>query len=136
MQVTQIFQECRRRGLQMVPQGDKLLVSPRSLITDELRAAIRANKPDILAALAHEDATEYVAERSAICALDGLPPAHLSPVFEYHLADAPHARLIMLGYHGETLDEARASLFDRFGSKVLSIEPYIWPSRPPCGGLH
>ncbi len=131
MSAAAILRECHQRGIRLFPQPDsKLLVQPASKLTDELRQAIRANKPGILAALAHEDAAEYVAERTAICAADRLPPAHLRPVFKYCLSDDPRTQLIMLGYAGETLDEARASLYDRFGDRVLSVGVYQWPPQP------
>lgn len=38
-------------GLTVTAGGDRLLVHPRHLLTDDLRALIRDNKPDILAAL-------------------------------------------------------------------------------------
>lgn len=111
------------------------MAKPAEKLTPDLTAAIRDHKPDILAALANEDAAEYVAERSAICEADGLPPAHLRPVFEYCLADYPGHPLIMLGRVGQTLVEARASLRDRLGaSRVLSVEFYQWPPKP--GVLH
>lgn len=40
-----------RAGLTVEGAGDKLLVQPRHLLTDELREMIRAHKPDILGAL-------------------------------------------------------------------------------------
>ncbi|MHB8403976.1 MAG: TubC N-terminal docking domain-related protein [Gammaproteobacteria bacterium] len=131
MNAPQLIRECRQRGIALSPNGDKLHVVPASKVTPELKEALIQHKPGILAVLAHEDATEYAAERSAICAADDLPPAHLRPIFEYCLADDPHVRLIMLGYHGETLDEARASLFDRFGfARVVGVQVYVWPSPP------
>jgi uncharacterized membrane protein len=39
----------RELGLTITADGDALIVQPRKLLTDELRAAIRANKPAILA---------------------------------------------------------------------------------------
>jgi uncharacterized membrane protein len=38
-------------GIRLRAQGEKLLAEPREALTDELRAAIRANKPALLAAL-------------------------------------------------------------------------------------
>jgi len=115
MNAPQLIQVCERRGIRLYQNGDNLRVGPASKITPALKAALLAHKPEILRLL---------------------PIRQTRLVFEYRLAYDPHARLIMLCYHGETLDEARVSLFDRFGSKVLSIEPYVWPPRPPCGGLH
>ena len=38
-------------GVRLSREGDTLLASPRSALTDELRALIRAHKPELLAAL-------------------------------------------------------------------------------------
>lgn len=42
----------RCRGMTVTAEDETLVVRPRELLTDELRAAIRANKPTILAELA------------------------------------------------------------------------------------
>jgi hypothetical protein len=39
------------RGLHVITRGDRLVVSPKDRIDDELRAFIRARKPEIMAAL-------------------------------------------------------------------------------------
>lgn len=44
----------RSAGLRLTAQGDTLLVEPRSALTDELRALIKAHKTEILEALAAE----------------------------------------------------------------------------------
>jgi len=133
MSAATILRECHQRGIKLFPQSDsKLIVQPASKLTDELRQAIRANKQAIMAALAQEDAAEYVAERSAICEADGLPPAHLRPVYEYRLAADPGQPLIMLGIIGQTLEQATESLRDRFGAaKVVGVTVYQWPPVPP-----
>jgi hypothetical protein len=122
-----IVEYCRQNGIQLSQRADKLVVRPAAKLTPDLSIAIRAHKLDLLAALAQEDAQEYIGERVAICAADGLPPAHLRPVFEYVLADDPRTRLIMLGIIGQTLAEATSSLQDRFGAeRVVSVRTYRW----------
>jgi len=134
--VHEIIQRCQQHGVWLSINGDKLHVVPATKLTPELKAVLLQYKPDILAALAHEDAAEYVAERTAICAADGLPPTHLRPVFQYFLTADPGQPLIMLGTPGETLEQATESLRDRFGAaKVLDVRLYEWPPRPPCGRL-
>jgi len=44
----------RERGLRITTDGDRLLIEPRSALTDELREAIRAEKPSILRELVAE----------------------------------------------------------------------------------
>jgi len=133
MNTPQLIRDCQQQGIRLFPNGDKLRVvpPPGKPLTPELLTTLKAHKPDILAALAHEDAAEYVSERSAICEANGLRPCSLRPVFEYRLNDDPHARLIMLGIIGQTLEQATESLRDRLGAfRVLSVELYQWPQRP------
>jgi len=112
--IHEIIQRCQCQGIQLSPNGDKLRVIPASKVTPELRAALLQHKPEILRML---------------------PMQQTRQVFEYTLADDPHAKLIILGSIGETLAEARALLFDRFRERLLSVEPYQWPPKPLCGRL-
>ena len=43
------------KGLTLLAEGDKLLVSPSARITDEIRATIRANKAALLEALSQSE---------------------------------------------------------------------------------
>ncbi|HVC37504.1 MAG TPA: hypothetical protein VNF46_03780 [Gammaproteobacteria bacterium] len=124
----ELIQQCQQAGIQLSQHGDKLYVVPAAKLTPELKATLIQRKPDILAYLAHEDAQEYVAERVAIAAADGLPPTHLRPAFIYYLTNDPKQPLTMLGQIGQTLEQARSSLQDRFGfARVASVSDYIWP---------
>lgn len=49
---TTLLADLQHRGLRIRAAGEALIVEPRSALTDELRAAIRANKPAILRELA------------------------------------------------------------------------------------
>lgn len=63
----------RAAGFTLDLVDGKLLVTPASMLTDELRAALRASKPEVLALLAAEreaDAEAY-AERAAMMEFDG-----------------------------------------------------------------
>ncbi len=51
MTVADLLTTLRSRGLTVAADGDALTVRPRELLTDELRAAIRAHKRDLLAEL-------------------------------------------------------------------------------------
>ena len=127
----ELIQRCTRQGIQLTPHGGKLRViaAPGKPLTPELLDTLKAYKPAILAALAHEDAVEYVNERSAICEADDLPPCGIRPVFLYVLTDDPATSLTMLGVIGQTLTQAHESLFDRYGARLLSVADYVYP--PP-----
>jgi hypothetical protein len=51
MTASDLLTTLRRHGLVVAADGDVLTVRPRELLTDDLRAAIRAHKRDLLAEL-------------------------------------------------------------------------------------
>src|SRR5215471_17987673 len=51
MTAADLLTSLRGRGLTLTAHGDALAVRPRALLTDELRAAIRAHKRDLLTEL-------------------------------------------------------------------------------------
>jgi len=51
------------------------------------------------------------------------------PVFTFVLTENPLQPYIMLGIVGQTVAEARASLYDRYGTRLLSVADYVYP--PP-----
>ena len=57
--------ELRARGLMLRAAGDQLLVEPRTLLTGELRAVIRAEKPSILRELGADLCSPSVCSRRA-----------------------------------------------------------------------
>ncbi|MGB9428965.1 MAG: hypothetical protein WCC11_03670 [Gammaproteobacteria bacterium] len=130
MNAPQLIRQCEHLGIRLSINGDLLHVVGADRLTPGLKAELIQHKPAILAVLATENASEYLAERGAICAVDRLPPAHVRPVFSYHLEDYL-APLIVLGTVGETLSEITASLRDRYGGRLLSAAPYQWPPQPP-----
>lgn len=109
-------------GFRLSVNGDKLHVEP--VPSPDMFARLKAAKPQLLAELRREtltdDATEYVAERTAICAADGLPLAMLRPVYRCTLRDNPPFTL--LGRVGETLEQARTELRQQFGSDFVALE--------------
>ncbi len=61
----------RVSGFTIQPDGDALIVSPASRLTDALREAIRQTKPDLMALLWAENLREHFEERAAILECDG-----------------------------------------------------------------
>ena len=120
--------------------GENLTVRPVSRLTDKLRQAIRANKPELLALLRkakphappplsaadHEAIREAISERAAIREIDGgedrataeREAAAGMRVYQYRIADKPDTWLVMLA-PGCDLDDARHSLTLRFGPERL-----------------
>ena len=78
MSARDLLQDMLAAGFELDVADGKLLVTPASMLTDELRAALRACKPEVLALLAAEREADAEAfdERAAIMEFDGgLPRA-------------------------------------------------------------
>jgi len=109
------FHTCRERGIEIKRLvGGLIQAGPKELLTDELRAALRANKTELLALV---------------------PPRHSRPVFEYQISDFP-GRHVMLGIPGETLEQARLILADRYAERLLEVSWYEYPPRTTHGESH
>jgi hypothetical protein len=83
MIATDLLTKLRRRGLTVVADGDVLKVGPRERLTDELRAAIRAHKRDLMAELPryrwrilYPDGTGH-----EMCCLPGMTAAELAACY-------------------------------------------------------
>lgn len=66
-----LLDHLRTLGFTIEPDGDTLIVSPASRLTDALREAIRQAKPDVLALLWADSLREHFEERAAILECDG-----------------------------------------------------------------
>ncbi len=53
MGASDLLERLRTAGVRVSVEGDALIAEPRTALTDDLRAAIRAHKPELLAALTH-----------------------------------------------------------------------------------
>ncbi|RKT47496.1 hypothetical protein [Thiocapsa rosea] len=110
--------------------GENLTVRPVSRLTEQLREAIRANKPELLALLRkanpHAPPPLSDAGHEAIREQEAGEPREVAErevaagmrVFQYRLADKPNRWLIVLA-PGCDLDEARHALTLRFGPERL-----------------
>ena len=54
MNAVDILETARERGIELAVNGDAVMARPREAITDELRAAIRQHKPELLTLLRQE----------------------------------------------------------------------------------
>ena len=70
MDAVAVISECASRGLTLQPDGDALVVRPSALLDDELRAAIRTNKVEVLTRLREKQCTLLVWAKDI--ALEGL----------------------------------------------------------------
>ncbi|SCC93433.1 conserved hypothetical protein [Thiomonas sp. X19] len=71
MNPSALLADLRVSGFTIQPDGDTLIVSPASRLTDDLREAIRQTKPDLMALLWAENLREHFEERAAILECDG-----------------------------------------------------------------
>ena len=66
-------------GLSLSADGEKLVVKPKSALTDDIRALIREHKPELMAALSapitakeiEQSVSEFFEERAGIAEFDG-----------------------------------------------------------------
>ncbi len=68
-----IYQRSQEAGVTLTADGERLLATPARLLTDELRADIRAHKPELLALLhdAHETTAALIEAAMRACAHHG-----------------------------------------------------------------
>jgi hypothetical protein len=106
--------QLREHGLQLQVLGEQLLVAPRSALTDELRALIRAQKRGILSELAGASETQRAARQTKVEA-----KLHTHP--ELHVAfDVANADL-----HTGPGEPVSVVLAVRHGEHILSGELHI-----------
>src|SRR5215471_12466031 len=91
MTAADLLTSLRGRGLTLTADGDALVVRPRDLLTDELRAAIRAHKQGLLAELPRYRwlVIEADGKRREVCVLPEMTAVQLAPCY-------PGARLVPL----------------------------------------
>jgi hypothetical protein len=80
MTAADLLTALRNRGLTVSADGDALVVQPRELLTDELRAAIRAHKRDLLAELPRYRwlILEADGRSREVCCLPAMPRSELA----------------------------------------------------------
>jgi hypothetical protein len=83
MTATNLLTKLRDAGLRVAADGDALTVRPRELLTDELRAAIRAYKRELLAELPRYRwlVVEVDGGRHEVCCLPEMTSAELGPCY-------------------------------------------------------
>jgi len=91
MSAADLLTTLRNRGLTVSADGDALTIRPRELLTDELRAAIRAHKRDLLAELPRYRWLVFEPDRRRreVCCLPEMTADELAPCY-------PGARLLAL----------------------------------------
>jgi TubC N-terminal docking domain len=79
MSAANLLSRLRDAGLQVTANGDSLIIGPRALITAELRAAIQANKVELLAQLPRYRwrVTSPSGETNEVCCLPEMTAAEL-----------------------------------------------------------
>jgi hypothetical protein len=103
-----LIRELAARGIRLSRRGDKLHVAaPRSVVTDELRRVLTANKPRLMLALACT--TPSVAQRAVV---------------HFRISgDAPNAWATCLGAPGETVESVVNDLEARLGERLVECRP-------------
>lgn len=130
------------QGFEISSEGRRLVVSPASRLTDEIRALIRQHKTEWLALLSahaepppltadqHNGIQEAITERAAIQEHDGglsrsqadLQATRAMRIYRYRVADHPHEWLTLIA-PGCDLEEARRTLVGQFGAaRLIAVE--------------
>lgn len=94
-----ILRELDRAGIRAERRGDRIRLRP--VPPSSLLERARAHKAELLAAL---------------------PDASARPVLHFRLADhTPNAWATAIGRPGETIDDLRAGLLERFGDRLVEV---------------
>ena len=99
MPAADLLTALRARGLMVSANGDALVVQPSELLTDDLRAAMRAHKRGLLAELPRYRwlIVEADGRCREVCTLPEMAAAELAPCY-------PGVRLVPLPESGRRLD--------------------------------
>lgn len=128
MSIETLLAETQKRGFRLSINGGKLHIEPWPR-DEKLLEKLREHKRELLAALATENAQEYMNERTAICAADGLPTKTQRPVFEYQLAGSS-TWLIALGQSDDTIKSMRRAIQTWAGGRLREVRRYRFPPPP------
>ena len=132
-----IIDKLSAAGVHIQPDAGRLKVVSTKPLTDAQREWLREQKRVLLAYLSavnHEDIHEAINERAAIQEFEGglsRPEAEQAArrrmqVYRYRLRNDPHRWLILIA-PGCDLADAQSALTNRFGTRVVAVEPYL-----PC----
>ncbi len=108
MTSAELLTRLRSRGLSVAADGNALIVRPRDLLTDELRAAIRAHKPAILAEFAAANNAEVdpaveARRRRVVALLDQHPDWRYAVIVE--TSAEPALVVVHVGIRGRATGE-------------------------------
>jgi hypothetical protein len=92
MGAAELLEHVRAAGFTLDLADGKLLVAPASMLTDELRAALRFSKTEVLALLAaeHDADAEAFEERAAIMEFEGGLPRAEAEAAAHQCVDCEH----------------------------------------------
>lgn len=104
MDAAAIFQRLYAAGVRLELQGDRLSASPAARLNDELRALIRAHKPELVAYLieAHQTTLELIEAALRTCARWGDSPAAREQMRQDIEGTPAHLRADLLAHFRET----------------------------------
>jgi hypothetical protein len=94
LEPNEIYQEATRRGLRLIPRGDKLEVNPKSRLTPEFTDVLREHKEELLAFL------EVCNHRSPLDCAPWLHVAKQALAGEFDGADNSTIQRLAVGLRG------------------------------------
>ena len=122
--------------------GDQLKVANPEKLNDSLRNLIRTNKAEIIKQLSvaqiQQNIREQIEERAAIQEFDGglqradadVAAAKSMRVYCYRVTDKPNSELTVIMPNTELI-EAEAKLREKYGDRLLSVEPMATMAESP-----
>jgi hypothetical protein len=110
-----LIRDLAARGVRLSRCGDKLrVVAPKSVVTDELRRVLAANKPRLMVALSGTTS----------------PPAPRAVVHFRLIDDASNAWATCLGAPSESIDSILRDLRARHGDRLAECRPRLDRKEP------
>lgn len=110
-----LIMKVRDAGYYIDIAGDQIRIKSNQKLNEIQRNFIRSHKAELLAELRAEQALASVMSMV-------IDKPVTSAVYTYRTTEKPEALLTMVT-QGKTLDEARDILDNRYGDKLLSVEP-------------
>jgi len=137
-----ILNDINTAGLNISLVGDRLKVANPEKLNDSLRNLIRTNKAEIIKQLSvaqiQQNIREQIEERAAIQEFDGglqradadVAAAKSMRVYCYRVTDKPNSELTVIMPNTELI-EAEAKLREKYGDRLLSVEPMATMAESP-----
>ena len=130
MNAAEIMLDIAHAGGNLSAEGGNLILSAPAPLSGDLLSKVKAHKLELLASLVDSEIQEHLEERAAIQEFDsGLSRKEAEErasknirVYDYKLG--PDGPWLVLIAPGEDLEQARATLLNKFGGRLADIRQH------------